>query len=36
VPRDAVPCFKSLLILELHLTGCLHWVYALKRRVGML
>jgi peptidoglycan/xylan/chitin deacetylase (PgdA/CDA1 family) len=36
VPREAVPYFRSVLNLELHLTGCLQWVYALKRRVGLL
>jgi peptidoglycan/xylan/chitin deacetylase (PgdA/CDA1 family) len=36
LPREPVPCFRSLLNLELHLTGCLHWVYALKRKAGMI
>ncbi|MBI3406770.1 MAG: polysaccharide deacetylase family protein [Planctomycetes bacterium] len=36
IPRDAVPCFDSLLNLELHLSGCLGWMYALKRRVGLI
>ncbi len=36
VPRQAVPCFDSLLDLEMYLTGCLGWVYALKRKVGMI
>src|SRR5262249_458148 len=36
VPRDAVPQFDSLLNLELHLTGCLNWVYALKRRADLI
>jgi peptidoglycan/xylan/chitin deacetylase (PgdA/CDA1 family) len=31
LPREAVPYFRSLLHLELHLTGCLHWTYALRR-----
>lgn len=35
IPREAAPCFRSLLNLELHLTGCLGWVYSLKRRVGL-
>jgi peptidoglycan/xylan/chitin deacetylase (PgdA/CDA1 family) len=34
IPREPVPYFRSQLNLELHLTGCLNWVYALKRRVG--
>jgi peptidoglycan/xylan/chitin deacetylase (PgdA/CDA1 family) len=34
LPREAVPYFRSVLNLELHLTGCLHWVYALKRALG--
>ena len=36
LPRQPVPCFQSLLNLELHLTGCLDWVYALKRQAGMI
>lgn len=36
LPREAVPYFRSLLNLELHLTGCLHWVYSMKKRVGLL
>jgi peptidoglycan/xylan/chitin deacetylase (PgdA/CDA1 family) len=32
IPRIAVPYFRSLLHLELHLAGCLTWMYALKRR----
>jgi peptidoglycan/xylan/chitin deacetylase (PgdA/CDA1 family) len=36
IPRLAVPCFRSLLNLELHLTDCLSWVYALKRKAGMI
>ena len=32
LPREAVPYSPSVLNLELHLTGCLHWMYALKRR----
>ncbi len=35
LPREPAPGFRSLLNLELHLRGCLHWVYALKRRVGL-
>jgi peptidoglycan/xylan/chitin deacetylase (PgdA/CDA1 family) len=34
LPRTPVPSFRSLLNLELHLKGCLNWVYALKRRLG--
>jgi len=33
LPRVAVPYFRSLLHLELHLTGCLGWTYALRRRL---
>jgi peptidoglycan/xylan/chitin deacetylase (PgdA/CDA1 family) len=36
LPREAVPCFSSLLNLELHLRGCLQWMYALKRQVGII
>jgi peptidoglycan/xylan/chitin deacetylase (PgdA/CDA1 family) len=36
VPREAVPYFRSILNLELHLSGCLHWLYTAKRRVGLL
>jgi peptidoglycan/xylan/chitin deacetylase (PgdA/CDA1 family) len=35
LPRFAVPGFRSTLHLELHLTGCLHWTYALRRRLGL-
>jgi len=35
LPRFAVPGFRSPLHLELHLTGCLHWTYALRRRLGL-
>jgi hypothetical protein len=35
LPREAVPYFQSQLNLELHLTGCLNWMYALKRRLGL-
>jgi peptidoglycan/xylan/chitin deacetylase (PgdA/CDA1 family) len=35
LPREAaLDEFHSLLHLELHLTGCLQWYYALKRRLG--
>lgn len=36
VPRVPVPCFQSLINLEVHLTGSLNWVYALKRKVGLI
>lgn len=36
IPREPVPYFRSLLNLELHLTGCLDWLYALKKKVGFL
>jgi peptidoglycan/xylan/chitin deacetylase (PgdA/CDA1 family) len=36
LPREAVPYFQSLLNLELHLTGCLDWMYSLKRRFGLM
>ena len=35
LPREPVPYFRSLVNLELHLAGCLDWMYALKRRVGL-
>src|SRR5207245_3983086 len=35
LPRVAVPYFKSLLHLDLHIRGCLRWAYALKRRLGL-
>jgi peptidoglycan/xylan/chitin deacetylase (PgdA/CDA1 family) len=35
LPREAVPYFKSWLNLKLHLTGCLNWLYAVKRRLGL-
>ncbi len=31
IPRESVPYFHSVANLELHLAGCLHWVYRLKR-----
>jgi peptidoglycan/xylan/chitin deacetylase (PgdA/CDA1 family) len=34
LPRTPVPPFRSIWNLELHLTGCLDWVYAVKRRLG--
>jgi len=36
LPRDGIPYFRSLLNLEVHLTGCLDWMYALKKKVGLL
>jgi peptidoglycan/xylan/chitin deacetylase (PgdA/CDA1 family) len=36
LPRQPVPCFRSLIHLELFLTGSLSWVHALKRKVGMI
>jgi hypothetical protein len=35
LPRVPVPPFCSVLNLELHLSGCLNWFYALKRRLGL-
>jgi peptidoglycan/xylan/chitin deacetylase (PgdA/CDA1 family) len=35
LPREAVPYFRSVLHLELHLTGCLHWMYSLRRRLRL-
>src|SRR5262249_50158451 len=34
LPRTPAPPFRSLLNLELHLKGCLNWIYSLKRRLG--
>ena len=36
LPRTPVPVFHSVLNLDLHLTGSLNWMYALKRRFGWL
>ncbi len=36
LPRTSVPVFHSVLNLELHLRGCLNWMYALKRRLGLI
>jgi peptidoglycan/xylan/chitin deacetylase (PgdA/CDA1 family) len=36
LPREAMPYFRSLTSLELHLGGCLDWFYQVKRRVGLL
>jgi peptidoglycan/xylan/chitin deacetylase (PgdA/CDA1 family) len=35
LPRESVPYFQSVLNLEVHLAGCLHWLYSARRRVGM-
>ncbi len=32
LPREAVPYFKSLDYLEMHLSGCLHWLYWFRGR----
>jgi hypothetical protein len=34
LPREAVPWFRGTLHLEMHLSGCLHWLYALRGRAG--
>jgi peptidoglycan/xylan/chitin deacetylase (PgdA/CDA1 family) len=36
LPREAMPYFRSLQHLELHLTGCLDWFHQIKRRVGLI
>ena len=36
LPRVPMPYFRSLTNLELHLSGCLDWLYQAKRRVGLL
>ncbi len=36
LPREAVPSFRSLVNLELHLAGCLEWYYDLRRWLGLL
>ena len=36
LPREAMPYFRSLTNLELHLSGCLDWFYNVKRRAGLL
>jgi peptidoglycan/xylan/chitin deacetylase (PgdA/CDA1 family) len=35
LPREAAPYFRSTLHLELHLSGGLHWMYALKRSLRL-
>jgi peptidoglycan/xylan/chitin deacetylase (PgdA/CDA1 family) len=32
LPREAVPYFKNMDYLEMHLSGCLHWLYWLRGR----
>jgi peptidoglycan/xylan/chitin deacetylase (PgdA/CDA1 family) len=36
LPREAMPYFRSLSHLELYLSGCLDWLYHIKRRAGLL
>jgi peptidoglycan/xylan/chitin deacetylase (PgdA/CDA1 family) len=36
LPREAMPYFKNLTHMELHLSGCFDWVYACKRRLGLI
>ena len=36
LPREAVPFFRNLTQLELHINRCLDWVYRFKRRIGLL
>jgi peptidoglycan/xylan/chitin deacetylase (PgdA/CDA1 family) len=36
LPREAMPYFRSLTNLELHLSGCLDWFYQVRRRAGLL
>ena len=36
LPREALEYFRSLLNLELHLTGCLDWFYQARSRAGFL
>lgn len=36
LPREAMPYFRSLTHLELHLSGCLDWVNQWRARVGLL
>jgi peptidoglycan/xylan/chitin deacetylase (PgdA/CDA1 family) len=35
LPREGVPPFENNLNLEMHLSGCLNWVYGLKRLLGL-
>lgn len=34
LPREAVPYFRNLTHLEIHINRCLDWLYAIKRRTG--
>lgn len=34
LPREAMPYFRNLTHMELHLSGCFDWIYACKRRLG--
>jgi peptidoglycan/xylan/chitin deacetylase (PgdA/CDA1 family) len=36
LPRLSMPYFRSLLNLEMHLSGCMDWFIDVKRRVGLL
>jgi len=36
LPREPMPYFHCMLNLELHLCGCLDWMYALKSRLGLI
>lgn len=36
LPREPMPQFRSMLNLELHLTGCLDWFYTAKRMAGLM
>lgn len=36
LPREPMPNFRSLLKLELHLRGCLDWLYHVKRSAGLI
>ncbi len=36
LPREAILNFTCMLNLELHLTGCLDWMYALRRSLGLI
>jgi peptidoglycan/xylan/chitin deacetylase (PgdA/CDA1 family) len=35
LPRDSSPVYQDMLNLQLHLRGCLQWIYTLKRGLGM-
>jgi peptidoglycan/xylan/chitin deacetylase (PgdA/CDA1 family) len=34
--REPIPSFRSVLNLEVHLAGCLHWLYSARQQAGML